>query len=113
MIFVTGATGNAGGAVVRALAREGQRVRALVRADSDALRLPATAEVAVGDLNRPETLRRHVRGVEAAFLLYGELDESEVGPTVERVTGRPPHTFDAWARAHAGAVPIPDFIGVP
>jgi uncharacterized protein YbjT (DUF2867 family) len=71
MIFVTGATGNAGGALVRALVDEGQRVRALVRADSDALRVPAGAEIAVGDLNRPETLERHLRGVEAVFLLSG------------------------------------------
>ena len=71
MIFVTGATGNAGGAVVRALVDEGQRVRALVRSDSDALRVPAGAEMAVGDLNRPETLERHLRDVEAAFLLSG------------------------------------------
>jgi uncharacterized protein YbjT (DUF2867 family) len=71
MIFVTGAAGNAGGAVVRALVDEGQRVRALVRADSDALRVPAGAQIAVGDLNRPETLERHLRGVEAVFLLSG------------------------------------------
>ena len=71
MIFVTGATGNAGGAVARALVDEGQRVRALVRADSDALRVPAGVQIAVGDLNRPETLERHLRGVEAVFLLSG------------------------------------------
>jgi uncharacterized protein YbjT (DUF2867 family) len=71
MIFVTGATGNAGGAVMSALVDEGQRVRALVRADSDALRVPAGAEIAVGDLNRPETLERRLRDVEAVFLLSG------------------------------------------
>jgi uncharacterized protein YbjT (DUF2867 family) len=71
MIFVTGATGNAGGAVVRALMDAGQRVRALVRADTDAARLPAGIEIAVGDLNRPETLRRGLRGVESVFLLSG------------------------------------------
>jgi uncharacterized protein YbjT (DUF2867 family) len=71
MIFVTGATGNAGGAVVRALVGEGKPVRALVRADADAMRLPPGVDVAVGDLNRPETLRPHLRGVEAGFLLSG------------------------------------------
>jgi nucleoside-diphosphate-sugar epimerase len=34
MILVTGATGDAGGAVVRALARDGRRLRALVRPGS-------------------------------------------------------------------------------
>ena len=71
MFLVTGATGNAGGAVVRALVDEGQRVRALVRAHSDALRVPAGGQIAVGDLNRPDTLERHLRGVEAVFLLSG------------------------------------------
>ena len=41
--------------------------------------------------------------VEAFFDFYaaGSLDESNVMPTVEQVTGRPPRTFRAWADAHA------------
>jgi uncharacterized protein YbjT (DUF2867 family) len=70
MILVTGATGNAGGAVVRALVDSGQRVRAVVR-DSNRARLPAGAEVAVGDLNEPDTLTPHFDAVKAAFLLSG------------------------------------------
>jgi uncharacterized protein YbjT (DUF2867 family) len=69
MILVTGATGNAGSAVVRALIEAGAPVRALAR-DSRAS-LPKGATVAVGDLNRPETLTPHLDGVEAAFLLSG------------------------------------------
>jgi len=38
-----------------------------------------------------------------AFFADGEVDESPVLPTVEEVTGRPPRTFEQWARAHAGA----------
>jgi uncharacterized protein YbjT (DUF2867 family) len=38
-----------------------------------------------------------------AFFVDGTLDESEVLPTVEQVTGRPPRTFAAWAAEHAGA----------
>ncbi len=43
--------------------------------------------------------------VEAFFHFYvdGTLDESEVLPTVEHVTGRPPRTFRQWARAHVAA----------
>jgi uncharacterized protein YbjT (DUF2867 family) len=70
VILVTGATGNAGGAVVRALANSDERVRALVR-DGNAASLPAGVEAAVGDLNEPETLTRHLEGVSAAFLLSG------------------------------------------
>jgi uncharacterized protein YbjT (DUF2867 family) len=68
MILVTGATGNAGGAVVRALVERGEPVRALVREGRE---LPAGVQPAVGDLNRPETLVPHLDGVSAAFLLSG------------------------------------------
>ena len=70
MILVTGATGNAGGAVVRALMSSGERVRALVR-DADRAPLPAGVEAVVGDLNDPRTLAPHLAGVTAAFLLSG------------------------------------------
>jgi uncharacterized protein YbjT (DUF2867 family) len=77
MILVTGATGNAGGAVVRALVDAGQAVRALVR-DAESSPLPQGVEVALGDLNRPETLKRHLEGVTGVFLLsgYEGLDET-------------------------------------
>ena len=68
MILVTGATGNAGGAVVRALAAAGAPARALVRERAE---LPAGIEQVTGDLNRAETVAPHLRGVEAAFLLSG------------------------------------------
>lgn len=77
MILVTGATGNAGGAVVRALLNSGEPVRAVVR-DADLAQLPAGVETAVGDLNEPGTLAPHFEGVTGAFLLsgYDGLDET-------------------------------------
>ena len=33
------------------------------------------------------------------FFVDGTLNESEVLPTVEQVTGRPPRRFEDWARA--------------
>jgi uncharacterized protein YbjT (DUF2867 family) len=74
MFFVTGASGNAGGAVVRALVEEGRPVRALVRSERS---LPAGAEPVIGDLNRPDTFADALDGVEGAFLLsgYERLDE--------------------------------------
>jgi uncharacterized protein YbjT (DUF2867 family) len=43
--------------------------------------------------------------IDAFFRFYSdhEFDDSVVLDTVERITGRPPRTFDAWARAHAHA----------
>ena len=70
MILVTGATGNAGGAVVRALLDAGEPVRALVRAGSESKLAPG-AEAVVGDLNRPDTLGEAIAGASAAFLLSG------------------------------------------
>jgi uncharacterized protein YbjT (DUF2867 family) len=74
MFFVTGASGNAGGAVVRALLDAGQPVRALVRRAGG---LPDGAEAVVGDLNRPETFADALDGVTGVFLLsgYERLDE--------------------------------------
>jgi uncharacterized protein YbjT (DUF2867 family) len=70
VILVTGATGNAGGAVVRALVNSGERVRALVR-DVDHAPLPTGVEAVAGDLNEPETLVLHLEAVTAAFLVSG------------------------------------------
>ena len=44
-----------------------------------------------------------------SFFAYGELDESDVLPTVEDLTGSPPRTFEEWARAHARAFPASTF----
>jgi uncharacterized protein YbjT (DUF2867 family) len=46
-----------------------------------------------------------VEYVDAFFSFYvdGTLDESQVYPTVQNVLGRPPRTFEQWAREHASA----------
>lgn len=77
MILVTGATGNAGGAIIRALVSAGEPVRALVR-DPDRAPLPSGVEAVIGDLNQPETITPHLDNVNAAFLLsgYGGLEET-------------------------------------
>jgi uncharacterized protein YbjT (DUF2867 family) len=38
-----------------------------------------------------------------SFFVEGTLDESQVLPTVQEITGRPPRMFEQWARAHADA----------
>jgi uncharacterized protein YbjT (DUF2867 family) len=74
VILVTGATGNAGAAVVRALLGAGERVRGLVRREADRSRLPAGVEAVTGDLNEPGTLRAPLQDVRAVFLLSGHHD---------------------------------------
>src|SRR3954468_241793 len=71
MILVTGATGNVGAELVRALAAAGEPVRALVRDDARRAALPAGVEAAVGDLNRPDTLAPALEGVRGVHLLAG------------------------------------------
>jgi uncharacterized protein YbjT (DUF2867 family) len=71
MILATGATGNVGAELVRALAGGGQQVRALIRREADRATLPAGVDAFVGDLNQPETLAGAVEGVGAIHLLSG------------------------------------------
>jgi len=68
LIAVVGATGQQGGAVVRALQASGQfRVRALTR---DPAKHPQLAdEVVQADLSRPETLKAAFAGAHGAFLV--------------------------------------------
>lgn len=61
MILVTGANGNVGREVVRALGEAGAEVRALSRASG-------------ADLNRPATVRDALAGVDGVFLLAGYQD---------------------------------------
>jgi uncharacterized protein YbjT (DUF2867 family) len=39
-----------------------------------------------------------------SFFVDGTIDESEVLPAVEQVTGRPPGTYERWVRANAAAL---------
>jgi uncharacterized protein YbjT (DUF2867 family) len=73
VILVTGATGNVGGELVRALLAAGEPVRALTRGTAPAA-LPAGAEQVAGDLDRPESLAEPLAGVGAVFVLPGYQD---------------------------------------
>jgi uncharacterized protein YbjT (DUF2867 family) len=70
MFLVTGATGNVGTEVVRALAESAVPVRAMTRDPANAAPLPGVEYVA-GDLKRPETLGPALDGVRGLFLLPG------------------------------------------
>ncbi|MER8827662.1 NmrA/HSCARG family protein [Mesorhizobium sp. M0938] len=71
-ILVTGATGQQGGAVARALLSKGHRVKALTRKpDSDGARLLASAgvEIVTGDLGDSASVVEAARDVDTMFLM--------------------------------------------
>ena len=71
-VLVTGATGQQGGAVARALLSRGHRVKALTRKpDSNAARrlVSAGADLVTGDLGDRASVRKAASGVGAVFLM--------------------------------------------
>ena len=71
-LLVTGATGQIGAALARALLQRGDRVRCLVRDSERARRiLGAEIELAAGDLGDADTLAAALHGVEAVCHLAG------------------------------------------
>jgi uncharacterized protein YbjT (DUF2867 family) len=79
MIVVTGATGNAGSEVVRALAARGGGVRAFVRDPGQARRrLGADVELAVGDFAELGSVRLALEGADALLLSCAD-DPRRVG----------------------------------
>jgi uncharacterized protein YbjT (DUF2867 family) len=69
MILVTGATGNVGRELVRALDAADERIRILVRDPARAAGLCGRAERAVADLTEPAGLGAAFHGVDRLFLL--------------------------------------------
>lgn len=68
-VLVVGGTGNVGSGVVTELLKRGAEVRALVRKQPEAGKLPADVEVAIGDLLDPVSVERAMQGVDKLFLL--------------------------------------------
>ncbi|WGM30601.1 NmrA/HSCARG family protein [Brevundimonas sp. NIBR11] len=88
-ILVTGATGKQGGAVVRALLRDGRSVRAMTRdTRSSAARSLAAqgVEVVQGDFNVPASLDAALDGVSGLFSM--QMGSHPGDPDTEVVTGR-------------------------
>ncbi len=81
MILVIGATGNVGAELVKYLLNEDAQVRGLEREQQKALQFGEKVEVAVGDLDKPETPPAATRSVE------------RVGEVKRR-------TFQAWCCEH-------------
>ena len=87
-IFVTGATGNQGGAVVRNLLNRGFHVKALVRNPAAAkLRPQDSLEIIKGDLDDPASYRSHLKDAEGVFcnLVYKYGIDKEIKQGIELV----------------------------
>ena len=78
-VLVVGATGSIGRLVVDEALRQGHVVRALVRNSDNARRIPAQAQVVVGDVTRPDTLPDAVNGVDAIVFTLGSDGLGKVG----------------------------------
>jgi len=88
VILVTGATGQQGGAVARALLAQRRKVRALTRRpDGEAAQALAQlgAEIVRGDLNDPDSLKRAVQGVWGVFAVQNTW---EAGVEAEEAQGK-------------------------
>jgi uncharacterized protein YbjT (DUF2867 family) len=67
MILVTGATGTVGKELVPQLLAAGEQVRVFIRDKQKVSGLEKRVEIAVGDLNKRETLEPALRGVDKVF----------------------------------------------
>jgi uncharacterized protein YbjT (DUF2867 family) len=68
-VLVTGATGNVGSLVAGDLLKRGAEVRALIRTPDADHKLPASVEVAIGDLLDPVSIEEAMKGVDKLFLI--------------------------------------------
>lgn len=68
-ILVTGATGRVGKELVEQLLDRGAQVRVLVRDKNKVAHLGDRVEIAVGDLDKPETLAEAMQGVEKLYFV--------------------------------------------
>lgn len=71
IVLVVGATGSIGRLVVDEALHQGHVVRALVRTTDKARQINARAQVIIGDVTRPDTLRDAVDGVDAIVFTLG------------------------------------------
>ena len=80
MILVTGAAGKTGQAVVKALAKKGIPVRALVRRPQyiSNLQVLGAAQVMVGSFDEPQELARSADGVQAIYHICPNVSPDEV-----------------------------------
>jgi nucleoside-diphosphate-sugar epimerase len=109
-VFITGASGYIGAAVVERLKAAGHEPYALARSDASAARLSAAGAVPVrGDLARPETLVEPARASDAVINLGTTNDGKVDAPAMETLlrglegSGKPfIYTSGIWSHGNTG-----------
>jgi uncharacterized protein YbjT (DUF2867 family) len=74
-VLVTGATGTVGSELVKALLQRGAEVRAFTRTQPKPGTFPAAVEISHGDLTDPVSVTEAMKGVDALFLLIGNVPD--------------------------------------
>lgn len=75
MILITGASGNAGGTVLREVLKSGSGVRAMYRSREEAAKTPQGATAAVADFADEASLSRALEGVDTVYLVCSPVRE--------------------------------------
>jgi uncharacterized protein YbjT (DUF2867 family) len=75
MILITGASGNAGGAVLREVLSSGSGVRAMVRSKEDSAKVPQGAIAVIADFADKQSLRRALEGIDTVYLVCSPVRE--------------------------------------
>ena len=75
MILITGASGNAGGAVLREVLKIGNGVRAMVRSKEESAKVPQGATAVIADFADKPSLRRALEGVDTVYLVCSPVRE--------------------------------------
>jgi uncharacterized protein YbjT (DUF2867 family) len=116
MILVTGASGNAGGAVVNELLKTAAPFRAMYRNQQDAAKAPPGVATVIADFSSTESLQQVLTGIESVYLVCSptptlvELESSMIdacrGSGVKHLVLNSalgaadfPKSFPAWHRA--------------
>jgi uncharacterized protein YbjT (DUF2867 family) len=75
MILITGASGGAGGAVLREVAKTGAPHRAMYRSKGDAAKAPSGTQTVIGDFADKASLTRAFGGVESVYLVCSPIPQ--------------------------------------
>lgn len=75
MILITGASGTAGRAVMKEVARSGARHRAMYRSSAEAAKAPSGTETVIADFAKKDTLRAALRGVNRVYLVCSPIPD--------------------------------------